>query len=202
MKESGIPETPVNMKTELKLDPSHSALLVMDFQVPIVERFAVGQDSLLKATAAAIAAERRHSMRVVYVVVGFRSGMPEINPRNKSFSRLKASGGLATDIHPQVAPAADEVIVTKHRVGAFSGTDLDMILRAHDIDTLLLCGIATSGVVLSTLRHAADADYRIFVLRDCCSDLDGELHACLMDKVFPRQADVIDSDAFIRSTGG
>jgi nicotinamidase-related amidase len=163
--------------TELRLDAARSALLVMDFQVPIVERFAIGREALLAATAAAIDAARRSRMRVIYVVVGFRPGLPEISPRNMSFSRLKASGGLATDIHPKVAPAADEVIVTKHRVGAFAGTDLDMILRSHDIDTLVLGGIATSGVVLSTLRHAADADYRIFVLRDCCSDLDADVHA-------------------------
>jgi nicotinamidase-related amidase len=185
--------------TELQLVAARSALLVMDFQVPIVERFAAGQDALLAATAAAIEAARRSGTRVIYVVVGFRSGLPEISPRNKSFSRLKASGGFATDIHPTVARAADEVIVTKHRVGAFTGTDLDMILRAHEIDTLLLCGIATSGVVLSTLRHAADADYRIFVLRDWCSDQDADVHACLMDKVFPRQADIIDSSAFIKA---
>src|ERR1700680_4375456 len=146
----------------LNLDAASSALLVMDFQVPIVERLAVGQDALLEATAAAIAAARRSGMRVIYVVVGFRVGLPEISPRNKSFSRIKASGGFATDIHPRLAPASDDVIVTKHRVGAFAGTDLDMVLRAHDVETLVLCGIATSGVVLSTLRHAADADYRIF----------------------------------------
>lgn len=54
-----------------------------------------------------------------------------------------------------------------------------------------MCGIATSGVVLSTLRHAADADYRIVVVRDCCADADPEVHACLLDKVFPRQAMVV-----------
>jgi nicotinamidase-related amidase len=185
--------------TELHLDAARSALLVMDFQAPIVERFADGREALLAATAAAIDAARAGGMRVMYVVVGFRSGMPEISPKNKTFSSLKASGGLATDIHPKVAPRADEVIVTKHRVGAFAGTDLDMILRAHDIDTLLFCGIATSGVVLSTLRHAADADYRLFVLRDCCSDQDAAVHACLMDAVFPRQADIIDSAQFIQA---
>jgi nicotinamidase-related amidase len=188
--------------TDVKLESARTALLVMDFQVPIVERFATGQDALLKTTAAAIAAARESGMRVIYVVVGFRAGLPEISPRNKSFSRLKASGGLSTDIHPQVAPAPDDVIVTKHRVGAFGGTDLDMILRANEIDTLVMCGIATSGVILSTLRHASDADYRIFVVRDCCSDQDDEVHACLMDKVFPRQADVIDSAAFVQAAKG
>jgi nicotinamidase-related amidase len=185
--------------SELKLNAAHSALLVMDFQIPIVERFAADRDVLLAATAGAIAAARKNGLRVIYVVVGFRPGFPEINPRNQSFSAIKASGGIASDIHSQVAPTADEAIITKHRVSAFMGTDLDMILRANDIDTLVICGIATSGVVLSTLRHAADADYRLVVLRDCCSDLDKEVHACLLDKVFSRQATITDSASFIRA---
>jgi nicotinamidase-related amidase len=184
--------------SESKFDAAHSALLVMDFQSSIVERFTAGQDALLSATAETIAAARRSKMRVIYVVVGFRPGFPEISARNKSFSAIKTSGGFATDIHPRVAPAADDVIITKHRVGAFLGTDLDMILRASDIDSLVMCGIATSGVVLSTLRYAADADYRIIVLRDCCSDSDPETHTCLLEKIFPRQATVMNSAEFIQ----
>ena len=182
----------------MKLDATRSALLVMDFQTPIVERHAVGQDELLAATAGVIAAARRSAMRVIYVVVGFRPGLPEISPRNKSFSVIKAAGGIASDVHPRVAPLADEVIVTKHRVSAFAGTDLDMILRSNDIEALVLCGIATSGVVLSTLRHAADVDYRLLVARDCCSDSDSTVHACLLDKVFPRQAEVVESADVVR----
>jgi len=184
---------------ELQLDPKHSALMVMDFQIPIVENYAADKERLLAATAGAIAAARKAGMRVIYVVVGFRPGMPEISARNKAFSEAKARGPMSSEIHSAVAPQAGEVIVTKHRVGAFFGTDLDMILRAHDIDTLVLCGIATSGVVLSTVRHASDADYRLVVLRDCCSNPDADVHACLMDKLFPRQATVTDAAAFIRA---
>jgi nicotinamidase-related amidase len=133
---------------------------------------------------------------VIHVVVGFRPGYPEVSARNLSFSGIKQSGRFAAGdptaaIHERLAPLADEVIVTKHRVSAFAGTDLDMILRATGIDTLVLTGIATSGVVLSTLRHAADADYRLVVVEDCCSDRDPEVHRVLMDKVFPRQATVV-----------
>ncbi|PYR43961.1 MAG: hypothetical protein DMF93_01665 [Acidobacteria bacterium] len=48
-------------------------------------------------------------------------------------------------MHPALAPAAADLVVTKTRVGAFAGTDLDLLLRAHDIDTLVVFGIATSG---------------------------------------------------------
>jgi len=175
----------------LPLDPARTALLVMDFQKPIVERIAAGQSAVLDAAVEALAAARQRGLLVVYVVVGFRPGFPEIHPHNRRFGALKTSGTqLSTEIHAALAPRPEEVIVTKHRVGAFHGTDLDMILRAHGVDTLVLTGLATSGVVLSTVRHGSDADYRLIVLRDACADPDAAVHACLMDKVFASQAEI------------
>ena len=72
-----------------------------------------------------------------------------------------------------------------------------MILRAKEIDTLVLFGIATSGVVLSTVLDASDADYRVIVLRDCCADQDADLHACLLDKLFPRRGTVVTAEDFL-----
>jgi nicotinamidase-related amidase len=131
---------------------------------------------------------------VPHVVVAFRAGFPEISPYNKVFSALKASGGIAAEIHPRIAPAAGEIIVAKRRVSAFMGTDLDMILRSNGIHTLVMCGVVTSGVVLSTLCHAADSDYGLLVLRDCCSDIDQSAHALLVEKVFPRHATILTFD--------
>ena len=147
-------------------------------------------------------AARGAGMRVLYVVVGFRAGYPEGSPTNLSFGAIKAAGRFLPDdpgarIHPAVAPAEEEVVVTKHRVSAFLGTDLDMILRAHGIDTLVLAGVATSGVVLSTLRYAADADYRCMVVKDGCADADPEVHEVLTGKVFPRQAAVISAEQLL-----
>ena len=79
----------------------------------------------------------------------------------------------------------------KTRVGAFSTTDLDQQLRDRGIDTLILAGISTSGVVLSTVRDAADRDYRVYVLEDASADPDPEVHDLLIRKIFPRQAYVI-----------
>jgi nicotinamidase-related amidase len=184
------------MAEKLSLSPAQTALLVMDFQNLIVENYATDPASLLSRTAALIDAARKAGVMVIYVVVGFRPGHPEVNPRNMIFGAVKtaglfAAGDPATAIHSSVAPQDNEVIITKHRVGAFAGTDLDMILRAGGIDTLLLTGIATSGVILSTLRHAADADYRLLVVEDCCSDKDEEVHRVLMRGVFPRQATIV-----------
>jgi nicotinamidase-related amidase len=80
--------------------------------------------------------------------------------------------------------------VTKRRVSAFTGSDLAVVLRALGAGTLVLAGIATSGVVLSTVREAADLDFRLTVLSDGCLDADPEVHRVLTEKVFPRQADV------------
>jgi nicotinamidase-related amidase len=185
--------------SHLTVDPKAAALLVMDFQTAIVEMVATEKDALVTRTANLVEGARKAGMRVIYVVVGFRAGYPEVSPKNLSFapireSRLFAEGSSGTEVHARVAPKPGEVVVTKHRVSAFAGTDLEMVLRANGIDTLILAGLATSGVVLSTLRHAADADYRLVVVEDCCGDRDAEVHRVLMEKVFPRQATVVKAD--------
>jgi nicotinamidase-related amidase len=179
----------------LSIDPKTAALLVMDFQTAIVEMVAEEKDALLARTAALVESARKAGMRVVYVVVAFRAGYPEVSPRNPSFGPVRESGrflegAAGTEVHAALAPKPGDAVVTKHRVSAFAGTDLDMILRANAIDTLVLAGLATSGVVLSTVRHAADADYRLIVVEDCCGDRDREVHRTLMEKVFVRQATV------------
>ena len=195
------------MNEKLPLDPKTSALLVMDFQTAIVDGPAVPGDTadkaaLLARTAALLDTARKASVRIVYVVVGFRPGYPEVSHRNKSFSAIRGTGrfierSAGSEIHPDVAPRPEDVVVTKHRVSAFAGTDLEMVLRANGIETLILTGIATSGVVLSTIRHAADADYRLIVVADCCADPDPEVHRVLIEKVFARPAVVTTAEAVI-----
>lgn len=187
------------MADEFSLDPAHTALLIMDYQVDVVSRYTQQNQSLLDRAAETLSAARSAGMPVIYIAVQFRAGYPEINPRNGTFAALRESGRLLAGssgaaIHPQVAPQNDEPVVIKRRVGAFSTTDLETILRAQGITTLLLMGIATSGVVLSTIRWAADMDYSLVVVEDCCADNDEEVHRVLMQKVFPRQARVISAD--------
>jgi nicotinamidase-related amidase len=172
-----------------------TALLVMDVQQGIVDRF-TGDDEYLPRLAGAIKAARGAGVRIIYVTIGFRAGYPEVSPRNKAFGAIAGTGrmvdgDLGTAIPSAVAPESGDVIVTKRRVSAFTGSDLEVVLRAADVDHLVLTGIATSGVVLSTLRQAADLDYRLTVLADGCLDADPEVHRVLMEKVFPRQADVV-----------
>jgi nicotinamidase-related amidase len=177
------------------------ALLVMDMQEGIVTRYLQTSD-LLTPVISSIEAARASSIPVIYVTVGFRPGSPEISPNNKIFAAVKqrqsSSSALAMsmEVHPAIAPQPTDIVVTKRRVSAFSGSDLDMILRAQGISHLVLCGIATSGVVLSTLREAADKDYQLTVLSDCCFDGDEEVQRVLLSKVFPMQAEVVQSEAW------
>jgi nicotinamidase-related amidase len=139
---------------------------------------------------------RAPGIPVIYVTIGFRPGHPEISARNRSFSAIASAGRFtgtdpAAEIHPAVAPAAGDLQVTKRRVSAFAGSDPEVLLRGLGAGTLVLAGIATSGVVLSTLRQAADLDYRLVVLADACLDADPEVHRVLTEKVFPRQAEVL-----------
>ncbi len=94
-------------------------------------------------------------------------------------------------IPSDLAPWADDLIVVKRRISAFTGSDLDVVLRALNIGHLVLAGISTSGVVLSTVREAADKDFQLTVLTDCCADRDDEVHRVLITKIFPRQTDVL-----------
>lgn len=194
------------MPEVLSIDPARSALLSMDYQPGILGSYASESGALLERAGAVQRAARAAGMLVIHVVVGFRAGYPEISPRNAAFSSIKHAGRFAADDpearEPAIKPEPGDVVVLKHRVGAFSGTDLDMILRANEIDTLVMFGVSTSGVVLSTLRHAADADYRCVVVRDCCADRDADVHACLLDKVFPRQATVAGSAEVLASLRG
>jgi nicotinamidase-related amidase len=184
---------------------ANSALLVMDVQNGVVQRYldrSAEPERLLAALAEATTAARFAGIPVIYVRAAFRSGAPEVSKRNRSFSAAVSSGGLGlgdpgTQVHAAVAPQPDDIVVVKKRISAFIGSDLDVVLRSLEVDSLVLTGIATSGVVLSTLRHAADLDFGLTVLRDGCADADREVHRVLLEKVFPRQADVVTVDEWV-----
>jgi len=177
---------------------SRTALVVMDIQRAALAY--TGEDpAFLKRLSSAIATARLADIRVIHVTGRFREGYPEVSPHNRLFSRGLAGGFLPSaevDIHQACAPQPGEVIVTKVRASAFSGSDLEVILRSQSINHLVLCGIATSGVVLSTVLEAADKDYELTVLSDGCADADEEVQRVLITRIFPRYAEVITVDGW------
>jgi nicotinamidase-related amidase len=183
-----------------------TALLVMDIQAMTLQRLGDGAAAPVAAMNKAIAGARAAGIPVIYVVVGFRKGFPEIGDGNKSFSAIRQGGAIPgledpVVVDPSVKPEPGDIVVTKRRVSAFAGSDLEVILRARRIEHLVLSGFATSGVVLSTLREAADKDYRLSVLSDGCADLDPEVHSVLMNKVFPRQSEVMTAADWVAGVG-
>jgi nicotinamidase-related amidase len=186
----------------MAFDVKRSALLSMDLQAGVVSMY-VKDEGFIPRVAGVIERARGAGLTIVHVRVGFRPNVPEANPRNRFLSAVKASlrhqeffQGESGAIHPALSPAADDLVVTKSRIGAFAGTDLDLLLRAQGIETLILLGVATSGVVLSTFSVAVDADYEVFVIRDCCADLEEELQQSLLERHFPRFGSVLTASEF------
>ena len=194
------------MATHPPFDTARTAILALDCQTGLVSIYAKPEAEFIARTSQLLTAAREAAMPVIFVHVAFRPGLPEVSSRNKLFAAIKFSPqhqklfeAAAGAIHPALAPEPSDIVITKHRVSAFSGTDLAMILRAKEIDTLILFGIATSGVVLSTLLEASDADYNLIVIQDCCADLDPELHATLVTRLFPQRAEVFTADELVKA---
>jgi nicotinamidase-related amidase len=174
----------------------HTALLVMDYQAGIVDRVPEA-DQLLERARAAVDLVRDWGGQIGYVRVAFEDEDFDFPESSRMGASVAGSGRAfhadspTTVIDQRVAPAAGDVVVRKTRVGAFSTTDLHDQLQDLGVDTIVVAGISTSGVVLSTVIEAHDLDYRVFVLADGCADTDTEVHAFLLEKIFPRRAAVI-----------
>ena len=176
----------------------------MDYQNGVVANFPDAAEVMARVSKVVDGA-RRAKIPVVYIVVSFQEGFPEIGPKS-NFRMIKermghAFQGEGHQVHPALAPKPGEPIISKKRVSAFAGSDLDLYLRSHDIDHLVLMGIATSGVVLSTARQAFDMDYKMTIISDGCADGDPEVHRVLMEKIFARSATVQTAADFLASLG-
>jgi nicotinamidase-related amidase len=183
---------------------ARTALLLLDLHRSTIERYQAFDPNLLSVAKRCLDAARAAGLQVVYVVGNFRPGFPEISPRNEQLWNFLQSGAMAKaqegkEIHPELAPLESELVVVKKRVGAFVGSDLDLLLSSQGIERLVVGGVATSGVVLSTVRAAADLDYRITVLADCCTDPEPDVHRILTERVFTMSGSVTTSQEWIAS---
>ena len=187
------------------LDPRRTAFLTLDIQTGLVGFYA--KEGFVGAVTSLLACARKLNATVIHVKVGFRPGFPEVSDRNRLFSSLAKNPDYAKvlntewlNLHPALEARPDEPVVAKSRISAFEGTDLKVLLRSKDIDTLVLFGIITSGVVLSTALEAMDQDYRVLIVRDACADSDPELHACLLDRLLAKRTDVVTTAQVVQWT--
>ena len=150
------------------IDARYAAPLVMDYQPAWIQTL-TDSDSLLSRAAQAIAMRdvvctRLYPRRLHTGRLYRRTGTQHyLQPTGQPDWRT-GRGFAATAVDDRVAPEPGDKVVRKTRVSAFARTDLDGWFRGLEIDTLILAGISTSGVVLSTVCDAADRDYRLIVL--------------------------------------
>jgi nicotinamidase-related amidase len=180
-----------------------TVLLILDVQNGVIDRLE-NTEPYLKRLSTAVTSARKANIKIIHVVTSFRPGYPENNPNNSSVPAVAArgeylEGDSSVQVHPAVAPATGEVILTKRRVSAFFSTELDMLLRCAKAETIVIAGLITSGAVLSTVRQAMDLDYRVTILEDCCMDRDEEVHSMLMEKVFARKAEIVSAEAWVET---
>ena len=183
-----------------------SALLVMDIQGPMVDGPAnklIDKEEYLQTLQQTIDTARKNNIMVIYVVVGFRSNMADFNPSSSRLQGMRKAGVIDALINPKpvLGITEDDTLVVRRRVSALADSDLEVILRSNNINHLVLAGLSTGGVVLSTLRQAADKDYLLTVLSDLCADSDEEVHRVLIEKVFPKHSTVMTSTEWLGALG-
>ena len=182
------------------VDVARTALVLMDFQPAVLVTVAESETPALLANAEkALTWARSAGLTVAHVRVAFQDADYRAIPqRNRAFAHLRG-GGMMADGSPEceiiesLRPQQDEIVVRKTRFGSFSTTNLSSRLREAGIESLILAGISTSGVVLSTVRDAADQDFQIYVLADACADGNPHVHSLLTEAVFAHQAYVINT---------
>lgn len=109
----------------------------------------------------------------------------ELVPKASAPAAAARERGTGVELDPGLGLRPADVVITKHRASAFAGTDLDLVLRAGNVDTLTVAGVATSAMVAATAYDAADRDFRVRVAAEVCADPDDAVHRFLIDTLFP-----------------
>ena len=174
--------------TNLNLDRNKTAVLSMDIQQAPVRRSPMFRErNVGQAAKSVLEAARKAKILVIHVAIDYQPAF--FSPKNKFLQKIRipilSAPGVDVaellEIVDEVKPMADEPVIRKPRMNPFFGTALDSMLRSRDIDTVVLMGVATEYVVEAAARHAADADYRVIVLEDCCAAFSDEAHRVALD---------------------
>jgi nicotinamidase-related amidase len=176
---------------ELTIDPSRTALVVIDLQRGIV-KMPAGPRS--PAEVVARAAEMVKAMRLAggTVVLVHVTPSPDGKDGLKPFTDAPVQVGAGApppewaEFVPELAPALTDIVITKRHWGAFYGTELDLQLRRRGVDTIILCGISTCVGVESTARDAYERGYQQIFVEDAMAAREAEDHRHTVNSLFPR----------------
>jgi nicotinamidase-related amidase len=199
------------LNAELRLDPGRTAVLAIDTHRghldPEIATMPVSSEVAADVVAASrglLEATRAAGIPTIYLVMHNRTVRGESeylrNPfwraiegiREKLTPELPSTirghnlvGSPQTEVMPELEPGdGDYVITAKHRLSSFLDTDLESLLRALEVDTLLLIGINTNTCVLCAAFEAFNRDYRTIVVSDCVHSMYGDdLHELGLENV-------------------
>lgn len=175
------------------IETQRAALLMMHFQADV---FTVLKDFLpkdmLERANALTKAWRQTGRPVVFANFVLGPNYEFVSENNQLMMNIKKMGIFR---EPTLAPglevSSSDLQYNCPRANVFYGTTLDKDLRAQGIDTLVMAGIASSGVLFSTVGWASDADYRLYIVRDCCFDPDPQAHEALFRTSFATRATIL-----------
>jgi nicotinamidase-related amidase len=194
--------------SKIEISIAQTALVLADFQLAVLGSLpSLSGTEVVVPAESALARARAAGLTVAHVRVAFaEDDYGRIPSANKMFAPVAVARYLGAEspeaqFDHRLAPAGAEIVARKTRVGVFSTTDVHEQLQARGVGSLVVAGVSTSGVVLSTVRAAADLDYQVFVLADACADHDPEVHAFLVERVFPTQATVLSTAEFVAALG-
>lgn len=193
------------MAWEDQVAPEHAALVMVDLQNDYVHpegwvaRQQVGgflgdtgiEAALARSGELVAAARSAGVLRVFVQMIGddryLSAALKAQYLRNHGHQRPDCTmeGTWGADFHESVAPCGGEreLVVVKHRYSAFIGTRLDLLLRSHGVRGLVICGVATSGCVESTIRDGFMLDHHVVVAADACADYDAARHTATLTKM-------------------
>lgn len=174
-----------------------TALLVLDTQIGMIANYPSTIAHLFRFSSV-IQRARKVSIQVIFVTTAFRAGYVDLHSRTPNARSIAASNVFIEDsipvqIHQCIATSPSDIFVTKKRISAFVGSDLDLVLRTLGIEHLVLAGVTTIGSVLSTALQAADLDYGLTILEDMCMDYEEDVHSFPMQRVLRYPARVVGS---------
>lgn len=175
----------------MKLDSKTTAVIAVHLQKDIVAAagafgpfFAAEakERDVLARGASLFAAARAAGALVVYLRVAWRADYTDMLPNSPLLGmvqekRCLVDGTDGAAIVAEVAPQPGDLVITHQRPGGFTASQLEILLRARGIETVLFCGVATNASVEGTARQASDLGYRTIVVGDACSAANAEAHA-------------------------
>lgn len=192
--------------SELKLDPQHTAIVVIDLQKAIIARTGAPHStaSVVEQCVRLLRQARRAGARPVLVHVG---GAPDGADRLHAAAdqAMRLTGSMPPDwseLIPELEQQPTDIVILKRQWGAFYGTDLDLQLRRRTLHTIVLCGIATEFGVESTARDAYEHGYELIFAADAMTGLAAESHADAIERIFPRIGRVRSTEEIVAALQG